>query len=96
MIQELRRKQGPKGSVWTENGREQSHGTKAHGLIPLLGLAADLPPAVHHFLMLMSKAVCNLRTFLAEPADPTSKRLWGERSKARQQGLGLRGGCFSM
>lgn len=75
MIQKLGRKQGPNASVWTENQREQPAWDEGHRLVPLLGLPPDLPPAVHHFLLLMSEAVGNLGAFLAEPADPTFKRL---------------------
>lgn len=53
------------------------HGTEAQGLIPLLGPAPDLLPALHHFLSLMTEAVGNLRTALAEVVNLTLKRLWG-------------------
>lgn len=60
-----------------EAGETVQHGTKAQGLIPLLGPDPDLPPAVHHFLSLMTEAVGSLRSALAEAVNLTLQRLWG-------------------
>lgn len=65
--------------MWIQNwvGILFGTGLRLKGLIPLLGPAPGLLPAVHHFLSLMTEAVGNLRTALAEAVDLTLKRLWG-------------------